>query len=121
MKIEKVEGIIISDVNYQESSKVLNLYTKKYGVLGLIAKGCRNIKSSLRSVSQKLTYGYFNIYYKENGLSTLISVDVINEFINIKKDLTKIGYATYLMDLTKQVLKEADNTLIFDIIIKKYT
>ena len=117
MKIEKVEGIIISDVNYQESSKVLNLYTKKYGVLGLIAKGCRNIKSSLRSVSQKLTYGYFNIYYKENGLSTLISVDVINEFINIKKDLTKIGYATYLMDLTKQVLKEADNTLIFDIII----
>ena len=63
MKIEKVEGIIISDVNYQESSKVLNLYTKKYGVLGLIAKGCRNIKSSLRGVSQKLTYGYFNIYY----------------------------------------------------------
>ena len=117
MKIEKVIGIVISDTNYSESSKILTVYTKEYGKIGVISKGCRNLKSHLRSVSNKLTYGYFNIYYKDNGLSTLISVDIINEFLNIRKNLTKIGYATYLMDLTNQVLKENDTKDIFNLII----
>ena len=117
MKIEKVKGIVISDTNYSESSKILNVYTEEYGKIGVISKGCRNLKSNLRSVSTKLTYGYFQIYYKETGLSTLISVDIINEFISIKKDLIKIGCATYLIDLTNQVLKESDTKDLFHMLI----
>lgn len=117
MKIEKVIGIVLSDTNYSESSKILNVLTKEYGKIGIISKGCRNLKSSLRSVSSKLTYGYFNIYYKQEGLSVLISVDIINDFSNIKQDLFKIGYATFLSDLTNQVLKETSSNEIFDLFI----
>ena len=117
MKIEKVTGIVLSDTNYSESSKILNVLTKDHGKIGIISKGCRNLKSSLRSVSSKLTYGYFNIYYKQEGLSVLISVDIINDFSNIKQDLFKIGYATFLSDLTNQVLKETSSSEIFDLFI----
>lgn len=117
MKIEKVAGIVLSDTNYSESSKILNVLTKEHGKIGIISKGCRNLKSSLRSVSSKLTYGYFNIYYKQEGLSVLISVDIINDFSNIKQDLFKIGYATFLSDLTNQVLKETSSNEIFDLFI----
>ena len=117
MKIEKVTGIVLSDTNYSESSKILNVLTKEHGKIGIISKGCRNLKSSLRSVSSKLTYGYFNIYYKKDGLSVLISVDIINDFSNIKQDLFKIGYATFLSDLTNQVLKETSSNEIFDLFI----
>lgn len=113
MEIKKVKGIIINDVNYSESSKILNIITDEYGKIGILSKGCRNLKSNLRSVSMKLTYGYFHIYYKENSLSTLIAVDIIDEFINIKKDLKKIGYAAYLLDLTNQVSKEANSFELF--------
>ena len=117
MKIEKVIGIVLSDTNYSESSKILNVLTKEHGKIGIISKGCRNLKSSLRSVSSKLTYGYFNIYYKQEGLSVLISVDIINDFSNIKQDLFKIGYATFLSDLTNQVLKETSSNERFDLFI----
>lgn len=117
MKIEKVTGIVLSDTNYSESSKILNVLTKEHGKIGIISKGCRNLKSSLRSVSSKLTYGYFNIYYKQEGLSVLISVDIINDFSNIKQGLFKIGYATFLSDLTNQVLKETSSNEIFDLFI----
>lgn len=117
MKIEKVTGIVLSDTNYSESSKILNVLTKEHGKIGIISKGCRNLKSSFRSVSSKLTYGYFNIYYKKEGLSVLISVDIINDFSNIKQDLFKIGYATFLSDLTNQVLKETSSNEIFDLFI----
>jgi len=116
VKIEKFEGIILSETNYSESSKILNVLTNKYGLIGVMSKGCRKIKSKLRGVSRKLIYGTFNVYYKENGLSTLISIDVINSFSNTLMDLEKISYASYIIDLTNQVLKQNDSEDIFDIL-----
>lgn len=118
MKIECLEGIILSETNYSESSKILNILTKEHGLIGVISKGCRNIKSKLRGVSRKLVYGKINLYYKEKGLSTLISIDLINSFSKITTDLEKISYASYLLDLTFQVLKQnADSEEIYSLLI----
>ena len=116
MKIESIEGIILSETNYSESSKILNVLTKEYGVIGVISKGCRNMKSKLRGVSRKLLYGTIHIYYKPNGLSTLIGVDVINSYSNIIMDLEKISYASFILDLINQVLKQTEDSNIFDLL-----
>ena len=99
MQVKKIEGIVISANNYSESSKILNIYTKELGIIGVLSKGCRKIKSQLRSASNKLTYGEFIISYKENGLSTLIGVDIIHDLKNIVTDINKISYATYILEL----------------------
>ena len=112
----KVKGIVVSETNYGESSKILQVLTGEYGLIGVISKGCRNFKSKLRSVSMKLTYGYFYINYKENGLSTMIEVDVIDDLKSIKSDLIKIGYCSYLIDLANQVIKQNLRSEIFDIL-----
>lgn len=116
MKIESFEGIILSETNYSESSKILNVLTDKYGLIGIMSKGCRNLKSKLRGVSRKLLYGKFNIYYKPNGLSTLISIDVINSFSNTLTDLERISYASFILDLTIQVLRQTEDEEIFDLL-----
>lgn len=113
----EVEGIVVSETNYSETSKVLNVMTKEQGLIGIISKGCRNIKSPLRSVSTKLTYGKFIIYYKEGKLSTLKEVTIINPFKNLKKDIAKISYASYLLELGEQVLKQNKNEKIFTLLI----
>ena len=112
----KVKGIVVTDINFSESSKILNILTLDYGLIGVISKGCRNLKSKLRSTSSKLTYGYFYLNYKDEKLSTLTEVEVLDEFKNIKKDLTKIGCAFYLIDLAKQVIKEDDSSEVFSIL-----
>ena len=116
MKIEKVEGIVLTETNYSESSKILNVLTKEYGLIGVISKGSRNLKSKLRGVSRKLVYGTFHIYYKEKGLSTLIGVDVINSFPKILGDLEKISYASFILELTNQVIKENDDNEIYELL-----
>ena len=116
MKIESIEGIILSETNYSESSKILNVLTKEYGVIGVISKGCRNMKSKLRGVSRKLLLGTIHIYYKPNGLSTLIGVDVINSYSKIVMDLEKISYASFILDLVNQILKQCEDENIFDLL-----
>ncbi len=115
--IEKVEGIIISERDYGETSKIINVITKEYGIIGMIAKGSKSIKSSLRSVTGKLTYGYFHIYYKQDKLSMLSCVDIINNFKNIKTDIEKISYASFLLDLSEQVIRQNNSADIYDLLI----
>ena len=116
MEIVKVKGIIISENNYSETSKLLNIFTKEYGIVGVIAKGAKRLKSPLRSVTTKLTYAYFQFNYKEGKLSNLICADVINPFNEIKKDLLKISYSSYLLELTSQVIKQSNEKEIFNLL-----
>lgn len=117
MEIIKTEGIVIGETNYSESSKILKVLTKDYGIVSIMSKGCRNLKSKLRGVSGKLVYANFQFYYKENGISTLISADTIDTLRNILIDIEKISYVTYLLDLTEQVYKNTYDNNIYDLFI----
>ena len=112
--LREVEGIILNELAYGETSKIINVLTKDEGIIGIMAKGAKSMKSPLRSVTGVLTYGNFVIYYKEDKLSTLKSVDVKNMWKEIHNDLTKISYATYLCELVKQVSKETSQNIFDD-------
>ncbi len=114
--MKDIEGIILKEQPYSETSKLLKIITKE-GIIDLIAKGSRTLKSELRSVTTKMTYGVFHIHYKEDKLSTLISVDVIDNLKNIKKDITKISYASFLIELASQVIKQNSSESIYTILV----
>ena len=113
--MDNFEGIIVKEQMYGESSKILQLLTKD-GLIGVMAKGCRKLNNVNRAVTNSLTYGNFNLYYKKDKLSTLKSADIINPFKNIKKDLTKISFAMYLLDLAYQVVRQNNNKQIYTIL-----
>lgn len=112
--IEEVTGIVVNENNYGEKSKIINLITKEKGIIGIMVKGGRSIKSPLRSCTTKLVYGKFNIYYKKDKISILKEVSVLDNFSNIKKDIELISYASYLVDLAFQVMKHNNEEEIFN-------
>ncbi len=107
----EVEGFILNELPYGESSKIINVLTKEKGLIGIMCKGAKSMKSMLRASTQVFTYGIFSIHFKEDKLSTLVNVDVLNSFNNIRSDLTKISYLTYISELTNQVYKQTDQSL----------
>ena len=115
--IENIEGIIIKETSYSETSKLITLITKEHGVINLLAKGAKTIKSPLRSGTTILTHGHFTIIYKESKLSTLKEVSIINYYKSIKKDINKISYATYILELVEQVIKQTNNEEVYDLLV----
>ena len=111
--IKTIQGIVISETPYKESSKILNILTED-GIIGVISKGCKNIKSPLRIISNKLSYGEYIIYYHEDGLSTLKEGSIIDPLNIIKSNLETISYLIYLTDLTKQVINEGNSKQIYN-------
>lgn len=109
------EGIIIDEKTYGETSKILNIITKEKGLIGVLSKGSKRLKSPLRSISERFCYANFNISYKEDKLSILLSADVINPLRNIKKDIKKVSYLNFLSELTSGIIKQSDDSRIYEI------
>lgn len=112
--LKKIRGIVVSEVSYKDSSKVLNILCEE-GVIGVISKGCKRINSPLRVISNKLTLGEYVIYYNESKLSTLKEGSILDNFNNIKNDLNKISHATYITDLVNQVMKQNADPTVFSL------
>lgn len=113
----KTKGIVLTETSYSETSKILNVLTEDYGLIGIISKGCKSLKNKLRGVSNKMNFCEYTINYKEKGLSTLIEGVTINSFKNIYIDMKKAVYAFYLMDLVSQVLKENNDKEIYNLLV----
>jgi DNA repair protein RecO (recombination protein O) len=115
----EVDGFVLSEIPYGESSKIINVLTRDYGVIGIMCKGAKSLKNRYRVPTMKLGYSHFNIMYKENKLSTLVSADVINPFKLVKSDILLVSFLAYLTELTSQVVKQSnDIENIYDDFIK---
>lgn len=115
--IKKIEGIVVSEVDYKESSKIINVFSPTVGVIGILARGTKKIKNNLSGVTSKLTYGYFYIEYRENRMSSLMEVDVIDSFKKIRRNIDMISYASYLVELSSMVYKHDNNSEIYNLLI----
>ena len=114
---KKIEGIIISTVDYKESSKIINILTKEEGIIGVIAEGSKNIKSQLRTTTTVLSYGIFYLNYHNKNLPVVTEVDIIDHFKEIRKDLIKMNYSLFLLELTSQIYKHDNNNNIYNLLI----
>ena len=110
-----LEGIVLKETLYSETSKVLQILTKEHGLISVIAKGALNPKSNLRMLTIPFLYGNFDISYKKNKLSLLKGGKVIKLYGLNKHDLKLYAYLSYISEITYSVLKENNDREIFDI------
>lgn len=113
--IKKITGLVVKEIAYKDTSKIIDILTKD-GIYSVIAKGAKKVKSPLFLGTTFLSNSNFVIYEKES-LSTLKSVDVVNGYKNIIRDIKRISASTYLVNLCIQVYKQNNNSEIFDLLL----
>ena len=57
----KTEGIILSEIRYKETSKILKVYTKKLGKISILAQGAYRPKSQLIATTQPFSQVEFHL------------------------------------------------------------
>lgn len=101
----KTEAIVIRTTDYGESNKVLTVYTKDFGKMGIMARGAKKTKSRLSSVSQLFTHAHFLIQ-KGSGLGSLSQGEIIHSYRGIKQDIIKTAYGAYMVEFLDKVVEE---------------
>jgi len=109
MSLQKTEAIILRSLKQGETSKILTLYTRAHGKLGVIAKGARSGKSRFGGVLEPLNYVSIVYYEKESrDLQTLSQADIINSFPGIRKYLGATSLASATCELVNQLETAGD-------------
>ena len=78
----KLEGIVLSEIDYKEATKIVNLYTEK-GKIGVKALGSKKIKNGLLGFIT--TGNTVSFVTTDKEVYTLIEYDIIDSIM--KKDL----------------------------------
>lgn len=114
--LEKCEGIVIRTTNYSETNKIVTLFTREWGKVGVMARGAKKPNSRLAAVTQLFTYGYF-LVQKGNGLGTLQQGEMIASMRAIKEDIFLTAYSSYIVDLAdKSTEDKKPNPFLFELI-----
>jgi DNA repair protein RecO (recombination protein O) len=114
--LQKVEGIIIRTNDYGETNKIITVFTRELGKIGLMARGAKKTSSRLSSISQLFTYGYF-LVQTSKGLGTLQQGESITSMKHIKADIIAMAYASYIVELTDKALEEKiGNPYLFELL-----
>src|ERR1035437_7157012 len=89
-KIIKTEAVVLSKLNYGDSSSIVTLFTKEYGKLSAMLKGGRNPKSKLSLIVDPINYLEVIFYNNPSrDLQILSSADIKAHFHKIKEELDK--------------------------------
>ncbi len=114
--LRKVEGIVIRTTDYGESNKIITLFTRELGKIGLMCRGAKKPRSRFAASSQLFIYGTF-VFHESTGLSTLSQADMIESFRDVRNDLVTAAYAMYIVELIDKLTEEKkSNPYLFELL-----
>ena len=107
--LAKTRGIVLQSIKYGDSSRIVHIYTEKYGKLAFIIKGIRKKSSSGQSVYQPLTLLDMEIYFKpDRNLQHVREVGMNPPFMHISGNIQKIGMVLFLSEILNKALPEEE-------------
>ena len=109
MKQVKFSGVVIAENNMGDYDKMVTLLTPNFGKISCSARGARRTKSLLLAGTQFLCFGEYQLF-KGSDTYKINSCETIEMFYNIRTDLDKLQYASYITKIINDVTTENQNS-----------
>ncbi|MCK5451734.1 MAG: DNA repair protein RecO [Candidatus Omnitrophica bacterium] len=119
MSAQKIEGIILRKYYLRETSYILVVYTKELGKIKGVIKGVRNPYPQFAGNFGIFTQCEMLFYKKQKRSMDLISrCETLNPFSDIRKEIERLTYANYFIELVDIVTSEYDpNEGLYDVLL----
>lgn len=114
MTINTIRGIVIKENFSGDSDKYIIIFAKDVGKISVFAKGARKLKSKFLAGTALFTYGDF-IVKESKGKYYLDSVDIIENFYELRNDIFTLAYGTYFLEVVDKTVPSgiSENLLLF--------
>ena len=99
------QGLVLREVDYKESDKILTVLTAEGGRRTVKARGCRRKGSPLAASAQLLVYSDMTLFeYRDHF--TLNEAESLQQFWHMKSDVVKLSLASYFAEVMEAVAVE---------------
>ena len=101
----KTDGIVLREVAYQDSDKLLTVLTREYGKLTVRARGVRSSRSRSKAACQLLAYSEFTLL-ERGGRYVVTEATAKEMFPELRNDLELLSLASYFAEAAEAVCAE---------------
>lgn len=115
-RLYRTEAIVLSGVDFKEADRILTLYTREHGKIGVIAKG-------IRKPGSKLGYGLDQLsrvrvmLARGRELDVVTNVELVDPHLPLAGDLRAYSYASHMGELVNRLTKEhEEQRKLFDLL-----
>ena len=98
-------ALVLREVNYKDSDKILTLLTEQEGKLTVSARGCRRKDSPIAAACQLLVWAEFTLY-EFRGMWSVKETASERLFEGARSDLEKLCLASYVAEVTEALAEE---------------
>lgn len=114
----KTEGIVLKEMRYKDTSKILSIYTRNFGKITAMARGAYRPKSKIMANTQPFSYNEYQLY-KGKNFYYINQADIIDSFYSIREKIERVVYGQYMLELIeKSMEEEQENPKIFMLLLK---
>jgi DNA repair protein RecO (recombination protein O) len=105
MALIKTKGIVIKEIPFNDTDKMLTLLTADFGKVSVYAKNARRNGSRASYGTQVLTYGEY-VLFKGRERFSLNSCDVLVNYYELASDITRFTHAAHMLDIASDVCSD---------------
>ena len=100
-----LHGLVLREVKYKESSKILTILTEEEGKITAEAKGALRKGSKCSAASQALTWSEMT-FFENRGRYTVTEGSVMEDFAALRNDFSDYSLGFYFAELMEAVSDE---------------
>jgi DNA repair protein RecO (recombination protein O) len=114
--IARSEAIVLQSRKFRESSRIVTLYTREHGKIGVVARGATRAKSPMAAALQPMSYITAMMFVKGGReLQNLTGAESVERFIGISRSLERMTCGLSIIEIVNAVVHEEDrNDQLFD-------
>lgn len=113
----KTQGLVLREVSYKETDKILTVLTAEGGKRTVKARACRRKNSPLAAAAQLLVYSDMTLFEYRDFWS-LDEADSLEQFWGVKQDLCKLALGSYCAEVMEAVAEEGrSDTALLSLIL----
>ena len=101
----KTQGLVLREVNYKESDKILTVLTAEGGKRTVKARGCRRRDSRVAASAQLLVYSEMTLFEYRDFWS-MDEASSLEQFWGVRADVEKLALASYFAEVMEAVAEE---------------
>ncbi len=114
------EILVLKEIRYNDNDKILHALSKNNGKIQIVSRGCRKNKSPLVNISQIMSYSKCQLYVSRD-MYILNSGELIDNFYNIRNNITAFLHGTYILELLNYISQENEvNKKAYDMTIRLF-
>lgn len=115
-----VEGFVLREFSYRESSKIIEVFTKDMGKISIIAKGVLNKKNPNLSSTQRFVKASYNLYKSGEKFFGIRDASLLKSYSKSNKNFDIIIYKSAICDLLLRTIDFDQKNLVYNLLDKTF-